>query len=116
MYFDIKKIVAEATSIKDNAPSVFKFDANRDRMPYQPNEAIIIGDAFRDGYLPGRVAASELNYNHIQNPADIVGRPRDEFEALQIQRNLLSAEDSPVDDTTIDTSVENSPAPESSQE
>lgn len=111
MFFDAKTLEASRNAKEVPIEEKHSFNPMRDRLPYQPNQAVDIGEAFASGVIPGNLSAQEVNYNHIANPADIIGRPRDEFEAMQIERNLLETpEDKPAD-------VEATPpAPESPQE
>lgn len=111
MYFDKKTLEASLNAKEVPLEEKHSFNPMRDRLPYQPNQAVDIGEAFASGVIPGNLSAQEVNYNHIANPADIIGRPRDEFEAMQIERNLLET----LDETPAAVALEE-PAPESPQE
>lgn len=63
----------------------FKFDAKRDLQPVDQFGYIDLVKSFQNGYVPGDVEAIAENYNDIEDPSSIIGKPKDCFEAMRMQ-------------------------------
>lgn len=61
------------------------FPAQGDKNPVIPGLAINLNDALKTGVIPAGVVVDEAQFNHIENPDAIIGRPQDQFEALRCQ-------------------------------
>lgn len=85
-----------------------------DRCPVMPGQSVDIAAAIQSGRVPVDSAPDTSSFNGIDNPGDIIGRPRDYFEALELEasyRSYRKPEEVKSDVKSVDT-----PAPESSQE
>lgn len=91
-----------------------RFDPKCDRQAAICGLSIQLGEAQRTGRIPAYLGPSEAEYNGIQNPSNIVGRPRDQFDAIRMQEQAQAAGTvKPADDGP---SGSTEPAPASSQE
>lgn len=61
------------------------FDPVRDVAPVDQFGFIDLKVALVSGNVPSQVAESESDYNGIQNPEAILGKPHDIFEAMDAQ-------------------------------
>lgn len=52
---------------------------------------INLAECMENGVVPSSVSDTELNYNDIEDPASIMGKPRDVFEAYSMQDYIKSA-------------------------
>lgn len=55
--------------------------------------------AFASGVVPDKIADSEASYNGIDDPASILGKPSDVFEALEMESYVKSVGKTPDKDT-----------------
>lgn len=62
-----------------------------DRCPVVPDQAIRLGKSVELGKVPSTVGFDSMHFNGIDNPSDIIGRPSDNFEAMQMQADVLDA-------------------------
>lgn len=67
-----------------------------DRTPVVPDQAISLGLALSLGRVPANLGPSEALFNGIENPANIVGRPRDEFDAMMVEGTLRESSAAPA--------------------
>lgn len=104
---DIKKI-----ALGETPHYKYKFNKKRDRQASVAGLAVQIGEVMRSGRVPSKVGPDDSAYNYIENPGNIVGRPRDEFDAIRMQQQAVAAGTVKKDEPSGDPS----PAPESSQE
>lgn len=84
-----------------------------DRCPVMPGQSVDVAAAIQSGRVPVSAAPDTSTYNHIDNPGDIIGRPRDYFEALELESSYRSYRKPDDENKTVDVA---SPAPESTQE
>lgn len=61
------------------------FNPKRDLKPVEQFGAIDRKSAFATGVVPTVVPDAETDYNGIDNPASILGKPEDVFEAMHMQ-------------------------------
>lgn len=66
----------------------FPFNPVRDKTPVSGTGFIDLKSAMVNNVIPSNIAESETDYNGIQDPASIMGKPRDVFEALDMQKAI----------------------------
>lgn len=66
----------------------FSFNPLRDKTPVSGTGFIDLKSAMVNNVIPSNIAESETDYNGIQDPASIMGKPRDVFEALDMQKAI----------------------------
>lgn len=69
---------------------ITKFDKDKDVKPVDQFGFIDLRSAFEHGYVPGSADVEESDYNDIENPASIIGKPEDAFEAMRMQDYVMS--------------------------
>lgn len=84
-----------------------------DRCPVMPGQSVDIAAAIQSGRVPVSAAPDQSTYNGIDNPLDIIGRPRDYFEALELEASYRSYR---KPEAKSDEKSVAAPAPESSTE
>ena len=62
------------------------FDPARDITPVDQYGFIDMKTAFDSSIVPSQLPESDSDYNGIDDPSDIVGKPRDIFEAIDSQK------------------------------
>lgn len=67
-----------------------KFDPKKDIQKVDQFGYVNLNKAFENGYVEGNVDVNETDYNDIENPASIIGKPSDAFEAMRMQDALVS--------------------------
>lgn len=67
----------------------FKFNPLRDIQPVDQFGFVDLRTAFENGYVHGNTDVNENDYNDIEDPASIVGKPSDAFEAMRMQDALM---------------------------
>lgn len=67
----------------------FKFDPLRDIQEVDQFGFVDLVKAFEKGYVPGTADIREQDFNDIEEPASIVGKPSDAFEAMRMQDALI---------------------------
>lgn len=70
------------------------YDPAVDLKPVEPFGFIDLKSAFVNKTVPSNLPDSEVDYNGIEDPASIVGRPSDVFDALRMQSELASRDSS----------------------
>lgn len=65
-----------------------KFNKKRDIREVAPHLGIDLAKTLDNRMVPA--TGTELNYNDIQHPSDIIGRVRDTFDAIDAQRAALA--------------------------
>lgn len=68
--------------MKTNSAS---FDKDKDLQEVDQFGYIDLVKSFQNGYVAGDVESVAENYNDIEDPSSIVGKPRDCFEAMRMQ-------------------------------
>ena len=66
---------------------VCKHNPKKDIREVAPNLSIDLAKTLDNKMVPA--TGTELSYNNIQNPSDIVGRIRDTFDAIDAQRSAI---------------------------
>ena len=64
------------------------FDPVRDVAPVEQFGFIDLKTALDSSIVPSQMPDSEQDYNGIDNPEEIVGHPRDIFEAIDAQKAI----------------------------
>lgn len=67
------------------------FDPVRDIAPVEQFGFIDLKTALDSSMVPSQLPESESDYNGIDEPAQILGKPHDIFEAIDTQKALESA-------------------------
>lgn len=62
------------------------FDPVRDIAPVEQFGFIELKDALANSIVPSQMSESETDYNGIDEPDKILGKPRDIFEAMDVQK------------------------------
>ena len=60
-----------------------KYNPVRDIEQVQPDGALDLAKAFSLGSVPAGLVSSDADYNGIEDPASIAGKPSDVFEGMQ---------------------------------
>lgn len=60
----------------------------KDKTPVSDTGYIDLQSAFVHHTLPPNIAGAENDYNGIAEPASILGKPRDVFEGLDMQKAI----------------------------
>lgn len=60
----------------------------KDVKPVEQFGYVDLCSALANNSIPADVSASDESYNKIDNPASILGRPRDVFDAAHLQRTI----------------------------
>ena len=63
---------------------VCKYNPEKDLGEVSPNGAIDLAKAITEGYVPPVAEGLGENFNDIEDAASIMGKPHDEFEALEL--------------------------------
>lgn len=66
------------------------YNPDRDLQEVDQFGYIDLNKAFENGYVPGDVESIVENYNEIDNPASIFGKPKDCFEAMRMQDIIVT--------------------------
>ena len=64
------------------------FNPVRDLKPVEPFGFIDLKDALANNAVPSQLPDSDTDYNGIDNPESIMGKPRDVFDAMAMQRSI----------------------------
>lgn len=68
-----------------------RFDPVRDLTPVSPYPSLDLKAALANSTVPTVLPGAESDYNGVQAPEEIIGTPRDIFEAIDMQRAIESA-------------------------
>lgn len=66
------------------------YNPEKDLKPVEEFGFINLKEAFVNRTVPSNLPDSETDYNGISDPASIVGKPTDVFDALRMQSELMS--------------------------
>lgn len=69
----------------------FSFDPVRDLAPVDQYGFIDLKVALDSSCVPSQLPDSELDYNGMEEPEMVLGKPRDIFEAIDSQKALEAA-------------------------
>lgn len=61
------------------------FDPVKDKTPVSDTGYVDLKSAFVNNAIPSQVAGTEEDYNGIDDPSSILGKPSDVFEALEME-------------------------------
>lgn len=64
------------------------YDPVRDLKSVEPFGFIDLKDALANSAVPSQLPDSEADYNGIENPESILGKPADVFDAMAMQRSI----------------------------
>lgn len=64
------------------------YDPIRDLKPVEPFGFIDLKDALANSAVPSQLPDSEADYNGIEKPESILGKPADVFDAMAMQRGI----------------------------
>lgn len=67
------------------------FDPVKDIAPVEQFGFVDLKSALANSVVPSVVADAESDYNGIENPDSILGKPTDVFEAMDMQSALLES-------------------------
>ena len=67
------------------------FNPERDLKDVEPFGFVDLKDAFVNRCVPSQVGESDSDYNGIDNPESILGKPADVFDALRASEILEKA-------------------------
>lgn len=70
------------------------FDPVKDIAPVEQFGFVDLKSALANSVVPSVMADAENDYNGIENPDSILGKPSDVFEALDMQSALLDSANS----------------------
>lgn len=78
----------------------FFFDPVKDIAPVDQFGFIDLKSALATGVVPSQLPDSDSDYNGIESPEAILGKPRDIFEAMDAQKEYEAAASAASDDKT----------------
>lgn len=67
---------------------VCNYDPVRDLQDVEQNGWVDLAKANALGSVPSDLDASDLQFNEIDDPNSILGRPRDSFESAQMAKSI----------------------------
>lgn len=70
--------------------SKFAFNPVKDKTPVSVNGYVDMKSAMVNFAIPSQIPGTDDDYNGIDNPASILGKPRDVFEAMDMQKHINS--------------------------
>lgn len=69
-----------------------KFNPIKDKTPVDALGFVDLKSAMVNHAIPSQIADTEEDYNGIEDPQSIMGRPTDVFEAMEMQTRINSFE------------------------
>lgn len=66
----------------------FPFNPVRDKKAVDGFGFVDLKSAFVNNTIPANVASADSDYNGITEPGSILGKPRDVFEAMDMQSHI----------------------------
>lgn len=66
----------------------FPYNPVKDKKPVDGFGFVDLKSAFVNNTIPANVASADSDYNGIVDPASILGKPRDVFEAMDMQSHI----------------------------
>lgn len=79
-----------------------KFDPVRDLAPVDQYGFVDLKSALDASVVPSQMPESDTDYNGIEDPSKILGKPHDVFEAIDTQKALEASASASVDDVKKD--------------
>lgn len=53
--------------------------------------ALELGEAMKKGSVPASLGSSEFSFNGISNPENVLGRPKDIFDSMRMEKETYNA-------------------------
>lgn len=69
---------------------ICKYDENRDIKEVDQFGFIDLAECLANGVVPSTVADSEADYNGIEDPSEILGKPSDVFDCYKMSDYIKS--------------------------
>lgn len=69
---------------------VCMFNPIKDKTPVSPSGFVDLQSAMVNSAVPSQIPGTDDDYNGIDDPASIMGKPRDVFEAMDMQKHINS--------------------------
>ena len=66
----------------------FRFNPERDKTAVSETGGVDLRAALVNSCIPAGVVDTDESYNGISEPASILGKPRDVFEAMEMQSHI----------------------------
>lgn len=70
---------------------VCKFNKGCDYQATASGLALDLGTAMKKGAVPASLGSSEFSFNGISNPENILGRPKDIFDSMRMEKETYNA-------------------------
>lgn len=67
------------------------YNEERDNNPVDQYGFVNLVESIKNGVVPSSISNTEAEYNDIEDPASILGKPRDVFEAYRMQDYVKTA-------------------------
>lgn len=67
-----------------------RYSPARDLSPVSQTGFVDLKNAFANNSIPSQIVGAETDYNGIDDPACILGRPSDVFEAMEMESYVKS--------------------------
>lgn len=67
---------------------ICEYDENRDKREVDQFGFIDLAECMVNGQVPSTIADSEANYNGIDDPSSILGKPSDIFEGIRMMNTI----------------------------
>lgn len=64
------------------------YNPRTDLKPVEPFGFIDLKDALANSAVPSQLPDSDTDYNGIENPESILGKPTDVFDAMSMERSI----------------------------
>lgn len=68
-----------------------EFDSVKDNTDVDQFGFVDLASCLENGVVPSEIADSEANYNDIDDPSTIIGKPRDVFEVYALKDYAMTA-------------------------
>lgn len=68
-----------------------KYNPVKDLRPVSQTGFIDLPDAFANHNVPAGLPVEDLDYNGIEDPSAILGKPHDVFEAFDMEKSIRDA-------------------------
>lgn len=80
----------------------FDYDPKKDVSPVDTFGYVDLIECFEKGEVPASISNTEDEYNGIDDPSTIIGKPRDSFEAIRMMDSIKKAGKSTTTATTTE--------------
>lgn len=75
------------------------FNPTKDKCSVSQTGFVELKSAMVNNTIPPQIGEGETEYNGIEDPSSILGKPRDVFEALDMQKHISEFVSSSTNDT-----------------